>query len=75
MGDIHYLYGQELEFSFFGKKGNLYLGYAMKNLPERFRALMSREEMQLCVRGPKNVGGFGHAFLFWTACGLNLWGS
>lgn len=55
MGDIHYLHGQELEFSFFGKKGTLYLNYATKNLPERFRALKPREKMQLCVRGPKNV--------------------
>lgn len=75
VGDIHYSHGQELEFSFFGKKGNLNLNYATKNLPECFQALKPREEMQLCVRGPKNVWGFGHAFLFWAACGFNLWGS
>lgn len=76
VGDIHHLHGQELEFSFFGKKkGNLYLNYAMNNLPKRFQALKPREKMQLCVRGPKNVWGFGHALLFWTACVCNLWGS
>lgn len=43
VGDIHYSHGQELEFSFFGKKGNLYLNYATKNLPECFRAPKPRE--------------------------------